>query len=122
MLCFSCVQESTSGAEEDQSMAEAAPDAAADRHKYSNSSAPEQQQQLPEHAWLFGMDGVDPHGLSGSTLRAYFARQLMQPEWMTDIPADLASSWCVMSAAAHGMETMRLAPPLLVSTLTAVAQ
>eukprot|EP00775_Hariotina_reticulata_P010599 gene10599-10756_t len=38
------------------------------------------------------MDGVDPHSLSGSNLRAYFARQLMQPEWLTDIPPDLVSS------------------------------
>ena len=30
----------------------------------------------------------------GAAARAFYAQQLMQPEWLTDIPAALASSWC----------------------------
>ncbi len=36
---------------------------------------------------------VDSGGLSGSELRAHYARQLMQPEWLTDVPPDLGSAW-----------------------------
>jgi hypothetical protein len=53
----------------------------------------QQQQQLPQDTQLFGMDGMNPLQLGGSTMKAYFARQLMQPEWMSDIPHDLGSSW-----------------------------
>lgn len=48
---------------------------------------------LPAETQLYGMDGIDPKVLSGNTLKAYFARQLMQPEWMSDIPPDLSSNW-----------------------------
>ena len=34
-----------------------------------------------------------PDGLQGQQLRKYFAGQLMQPEWMSDIPPDLATDW-----------------------------
>eukprot|EP00879_Flechtneria_rotunda_P028653 GHRR01030858.1.p1 GENE.GHRR01030858.1~~GHRR01030858.1.p1 ORF type:complete len:160 (+),score=55.64 GHRR01030858.1:318-797(+) len=55
----------------------------------SNSS------QFPEDIEVFGLDGINPYSLSGANLRAYFARQLMQPEWLTDTPSDLATSWLV---------------------------
>lgn len=42
---------------------------------------------------LFGMDGVNTRELSGSALKSYYAKQLMQPEWMSDIPPDLAPNW-----------------------------
>ena len=29
------------------------------------------------------------------SLREYYARQLMQPEWLTDMPEDLRSEWSV---------------------------
>eukprot|EP00877_Chromochloris_zofingiensis_P001552 jgi/Chrzof1/11398/Cz05g35080.t1 len=38
-----------------------------------------------------GMSGAD--GLSGAALRQYFQGQLMQPEWMTDVPPDLGEQW-----------------------------
>lgn len=50
----------------------------------------EQQQQQQQ---LFGLDGVDSSQLGGTEQRSYFAQQLMAPEWMTDIPPDLADSW-----------------------------
>ncbi|WIA09803.1 hypothetical protein OEZ85_009178 [Tetradesmus obliquus] len=56
----------------------------------------QQQQELPQDTQLYGMDGVNPLQLGGSMMKAYFARQLMQPEWMSDIPQDLGSSWLVM--------------------------
>jgi hypothetical protein len=62
------------------------------RHRHRRQQH-HQQQQLPQDTQLFGMDGVDTSQLCGSTMKAYFARQLMQPEWMGDIPHDLASSW-----------------------------
>ena len=34
-----------------------------------------------------------PHRINGMHPREFYAKQLMQPEWMTDIPADLGSSW-----------------------------
>jgi hypothetical protein len=61
------------------------------RHRHRRQH--QQQQQLLQDTQLFGMDGVDPSQLCGSTMKTYFARQLMQPEWMSDIPHDLASSW-----------------------------
>jgi snurportin-1 len=56
--------------------------------------SPSQQQQ--EQQQLYGLDGIDSSSMSGAALRAYFAHQLMVPEWMTDIPPDLPSSWLVM--------------------------
>ncbi|KAK9915988.1 hypothetical protein WJX75_007001 [Coccomyxa subellipsoidea] len=35
-------------------------------------------------------------GTHGSGLRSFFSNQLMQHEWLTDIPGDLASNWVVM--------------------------
>lgn len=46
-------------------------------------------------AQLYGMGGVDTSRMSGAALRSYFAKQLMAPEWLTDIPTDLARNWCV---------------------------
>lgn len=34
-------------------------------------------------------------GPSVLSTREYWAGQLMQPEWMIDIPEDLSSQWCV---------------------------
>jgi hypothetical protein len=34
-----------------------------------------------------------PRTISGLSHREFYARQLMQPEWMTDIPEDLGTSW-----------------------------
>jgi hypothetical protein len=42
---------------------------------------------------LYGLDGIDSSRLSGAALRSYFAQQLMVPEWLTDIPPDLATNW-----------------------------
>lgn len=35
------------------------------------------------------------------SLRQYYARQLMQPEWLTDIPEALCSEWSVELHALH---------------------
>ena len=37
-----------------------------------------------------------PRGHAGDTesAQSFYARQLMQPEWLTDVPVDLASHWC----------------------------
>lgn len=40
-------------------------------------------------AWDFGGGGR----LGGAELRAHYARLMMQPEWMTDVPPDLAENW-----------------------------
>jgi hypothetical protein len=42
---------------------------------------------------LSGRGPWAPEGLQGQQLRKYFADQLMQPEWMSDIPPDLGTSW-----------------------------
>jgi hypothetical protein len=34
-----------------------------------------------------------PRTIDGLHPREFYARQLMQPEWMTDIPEDLGTSW-----------------------------
>lgn len=59
----------------------------------ATASASSSSKQLPAETQLYGMDGINPKTLSGNTLKAYFARQLMQPEWMSDIPLDLSSNW-----------------------------
>lgn len=33
---------------------------------------------------------------TADNMRLFYTRQLMQPEWLTDVPDDLAQSWCVM--------------------------
>ncbi|KAF6255865.1 hypothetical protein COO60DRAFT_168485 [Scenedesmus sp. NREL 46B-D3] len=66
------------------------------QHHMRRRQQQQQQQQLPQDTQLYGMDGIDPSQLCGSMLKTYFARQLMQPEWISDIPHDLASSWLVM--------------------------
>lgn len=35
---------------------------------------------------------------AAESTREHWARQLMRPEWMIDIPHDLASDWCGFSA------------------------
>ena len=37
-----------------------------------------------------------PRSHAGDTesAQSFYARQLMQPEWLTDVPVDLASHWC----------------------------
>lgn len=30
---------------------------------------------------------------NAQNLRQYYAQQLMQPEWLTDVPDDLSSDW-----------------------------
>lgn len=44
----------------------------------------------------------------GAALRALYAAQLMTPEWLTDIPPDLATHWCVHAAAAAWMHGLTL--------------
>lgn len=34
--------------------------------------------------------------LRGQQLREWYARQLLQPEWMIDVPPDLATHWCAL--------------------------
>lgn len=56
-----------------------------------------QQQSSDTMPCVYGIDagssGSSSSGLSGAALRNYFAQQLMSPEWMTDIPPDLAANW-----------------------------
>ena len=39
---------------------------------------------------------ADAAGLAGAELRRHYARQLMQPEWLTDVPPDLGSAWLAL--------------------------
>ncbi|GBF92905.1 hypothetical protein Rsub_05741 [Raphidocelis subcapitata] len=64
----------------------------------------------------FGVGPADAGGLSGAELRHHYARQLMQPEWLTDVPPDLGSAWLVLPrpegrrvlvVAAHGSTALR---------------
>jgi len=41
--------------------------------------------------WELGTDAAV--GLSGADLRQHYAHQLMQPEWLTDLPPDLGTNW-----------------------------
>ncbi|KAF8073242.1 hypothetical protein HT031_000903 [Scenedesmus sp. PABB004] len=62
----------------------------------------QQHAQLPADTALYGTDAVDLTRLSGAGVKAYFARQLMQPEWLSDVPPDLATSWCAPRRGARG--------------------
>ncbi|KAI8470226.1 MAG: hypothetical protein J3K34DRAFT_521574 [Monoraphidium minutum] len=64
--------------------------------------------------WGAGVDSAA--GLAGAELRAHYARQLMLPEWLTDVPPDLADSWLAVPrpegrrclvVAAHGSTSVR---------------
>lgn len=39
---------------------------------------------------------VQGEGEGGEHPRAMFARQLQHPEWLTDVPQDLAQNWWVV--------------------------
>ncbi|BDA44230.1 Snurportin-1 [Coccomyxa sp. Obi] len=67
------------------------------------SSAASQVEDLDHsHDTSANIRGKERHsasGLHGSGLPSYFSNQLMQHEWLTDIPGDLASNWLVMPRA-----------------------
>lgn len=42
------------------------------------------------------MEGRVLTSVQAETSKQYYARQLMQPEWLTDIPADLSANWCAV--------------------------
>ncbi len=44
-------------------------------------------------------------GTHVSGLRTFFANQLMQHEWLTDVPGDLASQWCGICPK-HGVTSL----------------
>ncbi|KAL3143993.1 hypothetical protein ABBQ32_003801 [Trebouxia sp. C0010 RCD-2024] len=46
--------------------------------------------------WDTAVEGRAHTALQAETSKQYYARQLMQPEWLTDIPADLCTNWYVM--------------------------
>lgn len=64
-------------------------------------------QQQPDPS-LLSSDSSDPGRHGGAALRAFFARQLMMPEWLTDVPPDLATTWC--ACAARGRCASRMWP------------
>lgn len=43
------------------------------------------------------MEGMAYTSTHAETSKQYYARQLMQPEWLTDIPADMCTNWCEVS-------------------------
>lgn len=56
----------------------------------------QQQQRRPPDVGAFegwGMDPLAAQGLTGAELKQHYARQLMLPEWLTDVPPDLAADW-----------------------------
>ncbi len=42
--------------------------------------------------------GRDASNTAAETTREHWARQLMRPEWMVDVPRNLAAEWCNASA------------------------
>ena len=44
--------------------------------------------------------GRDASTSAAETTREHWARQLMRPEWMVDVPRNLAAEWCSLSAFA----------------------
>ena len=49
----------------------------------------------------------DKKAQESAAARAFYAQQLMQPEWLTDIPGALASSWCLqLLHAVHASDSL----------------
>ena len=46
--------------------------------------------------------GVEVRDAAG--MRAYYAHQLMQPEWLVDVPTALAASWCSPPWSTHPVQ------------------
>ena len=44
------------------------------------------------------MEGRAFTSSQAETSKQYYARQLMQPEWLTDIPVDMCTNWCAISS------------------------
>lgn len=56
---------------------------------------------MAQRDWTAGQEPAESRGLlqadslRGQQVRDWYAQQLLQPEWMIDVPPDLATNWCV---------------------------
>lgn len=73
------------------------------RPKPNKSPAPDGGWEVPDEGqpstsgreMLVELEEAEAEENDGQARRTYYAQQLMQPEWMTDVPPDLGTGWCV---------------------------
>jgi len=68
-------------------------------HRGSDDGATQSMQPEPS-------SGQQQEAGAQQSMRNYFAEQLMQHEWMTDIPEDLAQNWCISAPKVNRLDVM----------------
>ena len=68
-------------------------------HRGNDDGATQSMQPEPS-------SGQQQEATAQQSMRDYFAEQLMQHEWMTDIPEDLAQNWCTSVSKVDCLDVM----------------